>query len=70
MEPILREAVSKHMEGREVNRDSQHGFIKGKLCQSNLMEFYDGVTALLDKERETHFCKAFDTEPHTSLSLN
>jgi len=54
------------MEDREVTRDSQHGFIKGKSCFTNLMAICDGVTAPVDKVRAMDviyldFCKASDT---------
>lgn len=35
------------MEEREVIRDNQHVFTKGKSCLRNLVEFYDGMTALV-----------------------
>ena len=50
-------------------RPSQHGFMNGRSCFTNLISFYDKVTHLMDEDKavKLDFSKVFDTVLHNIL---
>ncbi|CAM5112747.1 unnamed protein product [Eretmochelys imbricata] len=73
MEQVLKESILKHLHGRKVIRNSQHGFTKGKPCLINLITFYDEITGSADEGKAVDmlfldFRKAFDTVSHSILA--
>uniref|UniRef100_A0A8C3F2F9 Reverse transcriptase domain-containing protein n=1 Tax=Chrysemys picta bellii TaxID=8478 RepID=A0A8C3F2F9_CHRPI len=72
LEKILKEKVVKDLEVNGNCDKLQHGFTKGRSCQTNLISFFEKVTDLLDKGNAVNliyldFSKAFDTVPHEEL---
>jgi len=58
----------------ELIRRSQHGFISGKYCLTNLLEFLEFISIHVDKGLSvdaiySDFKKAFDKVPHGRLVL-
>ncbi|KAK4827211.1 hypothetical protein QYF61_015239 [Mycteria americana] len=46
---IILSALNRHVQANQVIRHSQHGFMKGRSCLTNLISFYDLVTCLVDE---------------------
>ena len=72
MEQIILSAVSRHVWSNEWIRPSQHEFMKGRSCLTNLISFYDQVTHLADEGKAVDviyldFSKAFDAVSHSIL---
>jgi len=72
MEQFMLEVIIKQVEEQKVIRSSQHGYIEGKSCLTNLIAFYDGMTVWVDERRAMDvvyldFSKAFDTVSHNML---
>ncbi|GAB0180670.1 mitochondrial enolase superfamily member 1 [Grus japonensis] len=49
LEKTLLEAFSKHIKWNKMNRNSQNGFSKERLCLTNRKTFYDEVTGEMDE---------------------
>ncbi|PKU39730.1 rna-directed dna polymerase from mobile element jockey-like [Limosa lapponica baueri] len=48
MERIILSELSRQVQGSQGIRASQHGFMKGRSCLTNLISFYNHVARLLD----------------------
>ncbi|GAB0205052.1 mitochondrial enolase superfamily member 1 [Grus japonensis] len=70
MEKIMLGVIKKHLKDNAVIGHSQHGFVRGRACLTNLVSFYDKVTHLVDQGKPVDvifldFSKAFDTVSHS-----
>jgi len=61
-----------YVKDKQEIRSSQHEFVKGRSCLTNLISFYDQVTLPVDEGKAVDvvyldFSKAFDSAPHSTL---
>ena len=74
LESIIKDSINEHLIKYSLIKNSQHGFRTGKSCLSNLLDFYNIVTAWLDKSNcvdivYLDFAKAFDKVSHLGLMI-
>ena len=72
MESIIKDAVVDHLAQNDLLLRSQHGFLPGRSCVSNLLEYLDEVTSALDAGIPfdaimIDFRRAFDVVPFRLL---
>jgi len=72
MESIIRDDLMSHLEKNGLIKPTQHGFLPGRSCTTNLLEFLERVTASVDDGKPfdvvfLDFAKAFDKVPKQRL---
>jgi hypothetical protein len=72
MESVVRDTMTTHLTNNNLIGPSQHGFMKGRSCVSNLLEFLERATTAVDRGEAfdiiyLDFAKAFDKVPHKRL---
>ena len=73
LEKIIKERVVEHLCRHRIIKSTQHGFMKGRSCLSNLLDFFEEVYENLDRNNSVDlvyldFAKAFDKVPHKRLA--
>ena len=72
LESIIAGKIRDHLEKYSLINPSQHGFLKGRSCLTNLLSFFSRVYEAVDKDKAydivyLDFSKAFDRVPHLRL---
>ena len=72
MEILIRDQIVDHMTENNIFSPEQNGFISGKSCTTQLLEFFEDLTEALDNGKDIDvihldFQKAFDKVPHKRL---
>jgi hypothetical protein len=68
MESLIRDAMTAHLTANKLINKSQHGFVKDRSCVTNLLEFLEQATTVVDGGAGfdiiyLDFAKAFDKVP-------
>ena len=73
MESIIKDAVMEHLSSNNLIKSTQHGFMPRRSCLTNMLEYLEELTKLVDKGHSVDvvyldFAKAFDKVPHLRLA--
>ena len=73
LEQIVKGRMVEHLNKNGLINNSQHGFMKGRSCLTNLLDFFEEVYENLDRNNSVDlvyldFAKAFDKVPHKRLA--
>ena len=71
-ESILKDNIMQHLTVNNLIKESQHGFMPGKSCTTNLIVFMNKLTEIIDRGKPADifyldFAKAFDKVPRARL---
>ena len=71
-ESIMKDSIMEHLLHNNLIKESQHGFMPGKSCSTNLITFMDKMTEIVDRGKAADifyldFAKAFDKVSHQKL---
>ncbi len=72
LEGLIKDKLMEHFQQHDLILSSQHGFMPGRSCTTNLLEFFEVVTAAVDEGKPVDvvfldFAKAFDKVPKGPL---
>ena len=72
LESLVRDRLMSHLEINKLLAKEQHGFVKQKACNTNLMETIDFISQKIANKSSIDiafldYAKAFDTVPHLRL---
>src|SRR6218665_302265 len=72
LESMVKRVIVEHLEDNKLIKISQHGFMKGRSCLTNLLDFFEEVYDELDTNNQVDlvcldFAKAFDEVHHKRL---
>ena len=74
MESLVRDSIVDHLNLNDLLFHTQHGFINKRSCLTNLLEYFEKITELVDNGNcvdilYLDFAKAFDKISHLKLSV-
>ena len=72
MESIIRDSMVEHLTKYQLIRPSQHGVVNAISTQTNMLEYTEKLTSLVDEGHSVDvvycdFSKGFDVVPHRRL---